>query len=270
VWTEGQGRNTRWCAALMKLTFLVVAGLVAPLVSVASPVISGDSGYYGRYDEGRDAYGVGQYVDPAGARGYGDYGYDRRFGSRRAEGRGEPRQGRRPMPWEGTSDPYDDRIGDVGGRPYAPRPDDWAPSGYPSPKWGGDDAPPPPDRFGEPYQHRSPDSPGSLPYAYGQSPDRGWDRYRYPRYRSDGGDGLKAGSRPSYRFRGAPAELELPAGWWGGYRFRPLTDADVRRMRSGADEVRAPYGWPGGLAEPPGRGGSEGPYGYQPDGRLGR
>jgi hypothetical protein len=81
---------------------------------------------------------------------------------------------------------------------------------------------------------------------------------------------LSARSGPSYRFRGGPEEPDLPAVRWGGYRFRPLTDAEVQRLRSSPDEVPAPYGWPAGLAEPPGLGGSEGAYGYQPDGWFGR
>jgi hypothetical protein len=270
LWTEGQGRNTRWCAALMKLIFLVVAGIVAPLVSVASPVISDDGGYYGRYQEGRDPYSGRQSVDPAGDHRYGGYGYARGFGARRAEGRGEPRLGRRQGPWGEASDPYDGSLGNEGRRPYSLQSGDWAPSRYPSPKWGDDYAPPAPDRFDDPYQHRPTDPPSSQRHASGHRPNGGRDGYLYPRYRGDRRDGLSARARPSYRFRGAPEEPDLPAVWWGGYRFRPLTDAEVQRMRSGPDEGRAPNRWPGGLAEPRGPGGSEGAYGYQPDGWFGR
>lgn len=270
VWTEGQGRNTRWCAALMKLTFLFVAFAIVPLISVANPVMSEDSGYYGRYDEGREAYSGGQNVDPAGYQGYGGYGNGRGFGDRRAAGRGEPRLGRRPGPWGEASDPYDGSLGNEGRRPYSPQSGDWAPSRYPSQQWGGDYAPPAPGRFAEPYRRRPTDPSGRESYGYGQPADMGRDEYLYPRYRGDRRDGLNARSRPSYRPRGAPEEPDLPAVWRGGYRFRPLTDAEVQRIRSGLDDGPAPYRWPGGLAEPPGPGGSEGAYGYQPDGWFGR
>lgn len=237
--------------------------MLVPIVSVASPVISQGDDAYEWYGAPGDANGDGY---------AGGSGYDPTYEDRRADGVDRRRRGGGNWGWkrdshrddwqptysEGKRSPVDR------GEPLqpwvtVPRPGRYSDQDqYPSDDWY-------PDRRRD-YERpqslgaRIPTESGRGGYGY-PADGRGYGYPGDPRIRERDAPV----PRSSYRFRGARDAAALPGTWWGGYRFRPLTDAEIHRMRSDPGAGAFSEGWPRASTPNPGRARTDEAFGYQPD-----
>jgi hypothetical protein len=253
----------------MKSTCLVLAGILLPLVSGASPVISDDGvPYYGSYHAIHDPYNGRADVAPGGNR---DLGYQRAPEVRSFRSGEDYPPAPRSWAWDGDGYRNDDGLAPHGmQRPYRAQREEGSRSSY----WGPDVehyTGQMSDRRGGPYWDRPRgDGSGTRPYGYTPPSDRGGTEYGYPSFPNNPREARPPAAAPRYRFRGAEQAGEGPGAWWGGYQFRPLTDAEIQRLRGQRDGGPAPPGWPPDMPPAARRPASEGAFGYQPDGWLNR
>jgi hypothetical protein len=252
----------------MNLIVVVVAGVLLPFLATASPLYSQDADDYGtqRYfgdpypggyrgagghggvDENRYAGSDDHPSAPGGwGRNRGDYYRDKWRDHWQQEDGGGPQRPDSslvwPEPWSSAPASRDRNQGQGSG-------DNWYPSRAPDPFEQ--------DRYEFPKAR----SESAEPYGYdrrGSGPDAE-SRRRWPD--APPRPGAWPSDRASYRYRGDGDG----ANWWRGYRFRPLSDSELQRMRP--EQVPPPRWGSAGAAPPPRGQGDRGHevFGYEPDG----